>query len=154
MPAPTVRPAQPGDLAALLTLYRQLSAHDPAGLQPAQREAWAAMQTHPGLHVLVAETEGGIVGTLTLALLPNLTRSAQPYGVIENVVTDARSRGQGIGRALLNEAERLAREAGAYKVMLMSGESRPEAHAFYRACGYQEGTKRAFEKRWSGPDRR
>lgn len=149
MPTPLIRPAQPGDLPALLALYRQLSAHDPAGLQPAHQQAWEAMQAQPGLHVLVAESAGQVAGTLTLALLPNLTRSARPYGVIENVVTDERSRGQGLGRALLNEAERLAREAGAYKVMLMSGESRPEAHAFYRRCGYTDETKRAFEKRWS-----
>lgn len=145
---PLIRPAQRHDLPALIALYHQLSARNPADLQPAHLEAWEAVETQPGLQVLVAEREGQVVGTVTLALIPNLSRGARPYGVIENVVTDAAHRGQGIGRALLEEAERLAREANAYKVMLQSGAVLTEAHAFYRRCGYAEGTKRAFEKRW------
>lgn len=143
-----VRPAHPQDLAALVTLYQQLSTRNPASVSPRHEEAWQAMLAHPGLHVLVAEQDGQLVGTLTLALLPNLTRGVRPYGVIENVVTAGTYRNRGIGRALLEEAERLAREARAYKVMLMSGAEVHGAHAFYQKCGYQADTKQAFEKRW------
>ncbi|WP_084050151.1 GNAT family N-acetyltransferase [Deinococcus hopiensis] len=144
----SIRPARRPDLPALLALYGQLSARNSADLQPAHLQAWEAVEAQPGLQVLVAEMEGQIVGTVTLALIPNLTRGARPYGVVENVVTHAAYREQGIGRALLAEAERLARAVKAYKVMLQSGASLPEAHAFYRRCGYAGETKRAFEKRW------
>lgn len=41
-----------------------------------------------------------------------------------------------------------ARAAGCYKVMLMTGSSRPETHAFYRACGFDGDAKHAYLVRW------
>ena len=46
----------------------------------------------------------------------------------------------------LKEAERRARGGGAARIELSSGSQRTEAHAFYRACGYSDGTVR-FVKR-------
>ena len=46
-------------------------------------------------------------------------------------------RRRGVGRALLAAAETWFRERGATRIMLVSGVHRPEAHAFYRACGYE-----------------
>ena len=43
---------------------------------------------------------------------------------------------QGIGKALLEQVDHWAVETGATAVRLVSGVSRKEAHAFYRACGY------------------
>ena len=52
------------------------------------------------------------------------------------------AQGLGIGRSLLKEAERRARSGGAARIELTSGSQRTEAHAFYRACGYSDGTVR------------
>ena len=43
---------------------------------------------------------------------------------------------QGIGKALLTEIEKWAKETGAAGVRLASGEPRKGAHEFYRRCGY------------------
>ena len=45
------------------------------------------------------------------------------------------ARRQGAGRALLEEAERLARERGCWQLTLESGYQRREAHAMYEAFG-------------------
>ena len=45
-------------------------------------------------------------------------------------------RKNGIGKMLLNEVEKWAKNTGAYGVRLVSGATRIEAHAFYTACGY------------------
>ena len=50
--------------------------------------------------------------------------------------------GKGVGRLLLREAEALARGAGAVRIELTTASHRLEAHAFYRACGYEEGALR------------
>ena len=50
-------------------------------------------------------------------------------------------RGQGIGSALLKRAEEWARENGASSMRLNSGESRKQAHEFYRAQGYIDDKK-------------
>jgi GNAT superfamily N-acetyltransferase len=58
------------------------------------------------------------------------------------LVVTPTAQGLGIGRALLKEAERRARAGGAARIELTSGSQRTEAHAFYRACGYGDGTVR------------
>lgn len=55
-------------------------------------------------------------------------------------------RRQGVGRRLLREAEQFARQAGAARIELTSAQHREDAHAFYRACGYDCGAMR-FVKR-------
>lgn len=152
MPDVIVRDAREEDLPALLALYHQLSSRDPATVSERHRAAWAALARQDITRILVAEVgvaEGGgeVVGTLALSLIPNLSRDARPYALIENVVTCEERRGQGIGRRLLEEAERRARDREAYKLMLMSGNVRGEAPAFYRRCGFSGETKTAFEKR-------
>ena len=42
----------------------------------------------------------------------------------------------GIGTALLHAVENWAKQTGASGVRLVSGESRTDAHEFYRHCGY------------------
>lgn len=58
--------------------------------------ACATFQTmldDPGKQVLVAE-RGGLLGTVTLVIVPHLTQGARSYALIENVVTRADVRGQ------------------------------------------------------------
>lgn len=42
----------------------------------------------------------------------------------------------GIGKMLLNEVEKWARDTGAYGIRLASGATRTGAHVFYMNCGY------------------
>lgn len=42
----------------------------------------------------------------------------------------------GIGKAMLEEIEKWAKETGAFGVRLVSGSTRVGAHEFYRRCGY------------------
>jgi N-acetylglutamate synthase-like GNAT family acetyltransferase len=78
--------------------------------------------------VLVADCAGTVAGTLDCAVLPNLTRGARPFMLIENV---------GVGSALLAAAVGLARQAGRDKLQLLSRAGRHTAHAFYQAAGFQ-----------------
>ncbi len=42
----------------------------------------------------------------------------------------------GIGKAMLEEIERWAKETGAFGIRLVSGSTRIGAHEFYKRCGY------------------
>jgi ribosomal protein S18 acetylase RimI-like enzyme len=87
-------------------------------------------------HLFVACGESGeIVGMLTLLFV------AIPTGRkawIEDVVTDAESRGCGVGRALVERAIEIARTEGARRIYLTSNPSRTAAHALYKSCGFVE----------------
>ena len=140
------RLAGPDDLDAVLALLAQLNPED-APLDPATaRTAWAAILARPGLATLVATLDGAVVACLTLVVVPNLSRGARPYAMIENVVTDAAHRGRRIGRTLLDAALRHAWGQDAYKVMLMTGSKKPETLGFYRAAGFTDD-KTAFQIR-------
>ncbi len=106
---------------------------------------WQRISTDPQLHYLGADVSGTLVSTCTLAILPNLTRSARPYGLIENVVTHPAFRGQGIATSLLRFALQLACWAqGCYKVMLLTGRKDPATLRFYEQAGFQAGVKTGF----------
>jgi len=142
-----VRTAAFGDLDRLLELYRFLegpySEAEELGGEAAERR-FAEILADPNQTVLVAEAEGEVVGTLVVAILPNLAHGGAPFAVVENVVTDTSWRGRGVGRALIGEAVRLARDAGAYKLALCTNLVREEAHGFYRSVGMRE-THLGFE---------
>lgn len=55
---------------------------------------------------------------------------------IMNLAVATAFQGQGIGRQLLDEAEKWALDTGAAGIRLTSAVKRAGAHAFYAACGY------------------
>jgi GNAT superfamily N-acetyltransferase len=142
-----IRDAEPGDLERLLQLYgllegpyRGIKATD--GDEAAHR--FTRILLDPNQRTIVAEIDGKVVGTLVVAILPNLAHGGAPYAVVENVVVDEEHRGEGIGRALMHDALALARETGAYKLTLSTNARRKEAHEFYRSLGMKE-THAGFE---------
>jgi ribosomal protein S18 acetylase RimI-like enzyme len=116
---------------AIARLVPQLSRSAP---QPNRAELEAIVAS-PATALLLARTDDGIVGSLTLALfrIPTGTRAW-----IEDVVVDEAARGQGAGEALVREAIRLAREAEARTIDLTSRPSREAANRLYERIGFVE----------------
>ncbi len=141
---PVVRKAEYGDLCDLLELYTHL--HEPSVPERDERleRVWDDILRTKGYSVLVAEENGRIVSSCTLMILPNLTQGQRPYALIENVVTHAAFRGRGFARACMDEARRLAKEAGCYKIMLLTGSKDEATLRFYQSCGYNSSDKTGF----------
>jgi len=136
------------DLDGLLDLYAHLSPND-APLPPRAQvvKLWEEIIANPALTYFVAEQEGKLVSSCNLTIVPNLTRGARPFGVIENVITHPDFRRQGLAKRVLDRAVDTARQAGCYKVMLMSGAKRAQAHALYEKVGFKKDTKVGFDLR-------
>lgn len=144
IPDIAVRQADAGDFPEVMRLYRQLQPDD-RGLEDGRdRAAFDAIVAAPHLHLFVLEGETGLAATCYLNIIPNITRSASPYGVIENVVTEANLRRTGLGRCVMEHALGFAWELGCYKVMLMTGSRRSATHDFYKSCGFKADEKFAF----------
>lgn len=141
-----IRPAQAADLPALAELYRHLNQNDAPAPPETAPAILARLESLPGSAVLLGEAGGRLVASCMLVVIPNLTRGGQPFALIENVVTHPEVRQRGHGRALLDAACARAWAAGCYKVMLMTGSTRPETLRFYRGAGF-EATKTGFQKR-------
>ena len=96
--------------------------------------------------VLVVARLGGVVsGLIALDFMYYLPLGTYTCRVTALVVTPE-AQGRGLGRQLLREAERRARGGGAARIELTSGSQRADAHAFYKACGYSDGTLRFIKR--------
>ncbi len=138
-----IREAQAADLSALLQLYADLHDEEPPEAGAAQA-AWTAILADPGHHLLLGCMDGRAVCSCVLVVVPNLTHGARPYGLIENVVTCSEARGRGYATSLLRRAAELAKDAGCYKVMLLTGRKDEATLAFYRKAGFNSEDKTAF----------
>ena len=139
-----VREAVFSDLRGLLELYLHL--HETAVPEDSEalRSAWSRIMADGDHHVIVDEADGRLVASCVCVVIPNLTRNARPYAFIENVVTHADYRRQGRARACLDYAREIARRAGCYKIMLMTGAKSAGTLDFYRKCGFNDADKTAF----------
>lgn len=139
------RPVAEHELPQLLALYRHLNPDDPVlAVDAALHAHWRGMLAAPGMQVLAAVEGERLVASCTLVVIPNLTRGARPYALIENVVTDPGWRRRGIGTALLHHAQSLAWAAGCYKAMLMTSRKDAATLRFYEQAGFKAGDKTAF----------
>ncbi|WP_328681698.1 GNAT family N-acetyltransferase [Streptomyces sp. NBC_00343] len=105
-----------------------------ATAEPLDRAAVERMVSCATNTVLVARDEGTIVGTLTLVMAP------VPSGLrgrVEDVVVDGAARGRGIAALLIEQALRIAREAGARTVDLTSRPDRAAANRLYERLGFR-----------------
>ncbi|MFI7422644.1 GNAT family N-acetyltransferase [Nonomuraea sp. NPDC049684] len=141
------REARLEDFEYIVRLYRQLQPDDPDVVDGSDAAVFRQILASPVLRLFVLELDGDVVATTYLNVIPNLTRSAAPYAVIENVVVEASRRGAGLGKQIMAATLRAAWEAGCYKAMLMTSSRRPATHAFYRACGFSGEAKHAYVAR-------
>lgn len=95
--------------------------------------------------LVLARCGGAVCGLVALDFMYYLPLGTHTCRVTALVVTPD-AQGRGLGRQLLREAERRARTGGAARIELTSGSQRTDAHAFYRACGYSDGTLRFIKR--------
>ncbi|WP_242109496.1 GNAT family N-acetyltransferase [Luteimonas aquatica] len=95
--------------------------------------------------LVVARCDGVVRGLIALDFMYYLPLDTTTCRITALVVS-AEAQGRGLGRQLLREAERRARIAGAARLELTSGSQRLDAHEFYKACGYSDGTLRFIKR--------
>lgn len=140
----TVREARAADAGALQRLYELLVPQNPRiRVLPERLERLRQEASH---FCFVAERDGEVVGTVLLHVCPDVMFEERPYALLENLVVEPGARGGGVGRALLEHAERVCREHQCTKIMLLSGVQRTEAHGFFERLGYDGSISRAFKK--------
>jgi ribosomal protein S18 acetylase RimI-like enzyme len=147
-----IREATRADLPGLLALYRELRPNDPAMPDSEASSSWDHLLGSPGLLVIVAESGSSIASTCMLAIVPSIASGGRPFGVIEHVVTAKTLRRRGLARSVLEHALRLAWSRNCYKVILLSGADRTEAHRVYESVGFRGGVECGFVAKPLGPN--
>jgi len=115
-----------------------------AELDEAYWTAFGQIESDPRNRLIVAESDGKVAGTLQLTLLPGLSRHGMLRAQIEAVRVAAWTRGQGLGRQMIEWAVAEARRSGCGLVQLTSDKRRADAIRFYESLGFEathEGLK-------------
>jgi GNAT superfamily N-acetyltransferase len=128
----TIRAARAYDATLIAGLAGQLG-------YPASRQQiatrLAGIESEPSARVLVAEdAQGRVVGWLHVAARAQLSEDS--CAEIVGLVVDDRTRGAGIGTALVRAAEAWARAQGCTRMRVRSRDTRERAHRFYEREGY------------------
>jgi ribosomal protein S18 acetylase RimI-like enzyme len=140
-----IRKLQSDDLSDLLALYKHLHSSDtPLPTEFVTQSVWGELMSNGNYRYYGAFVGRRLVSSCTLTVIPNLTRSCRPYGVIENVVTHSDHRKRGYATALLKAALADAWTARCYKVMLLTGRKDEGTFRFYEAAGFDRNEKQAF----------
>ena len=128
---PTIRAAEPSDVAALAELAGELGyPTEPAAMADRLADLPA------GDEILVALQDGVIVGWAHCAIHRSLVM--EPHAEVLGLVVGEPMRGLGIGRHLMAAAEDWARAHQVPFIRLRSSAHRDGAHAFYLGLGYRE----------------
>ncbi|MGO2369354.1 MAG: GNAT family N-acetyltransferase [Serratia sp. (in: enterobacteria)] len=140
----THRLAQLSDLASLLALYQELRPQDQPMRPDTALRALQRLLDNPAIRLVVSTLDERPIATCMLAMVPGLVHQAQPFGIIEHVITAPSHRGQGIALAMLEYTLQLGWRKGCYKVMLLSGQQRTGAHQLYLRAGFDGDRERGF----------
>ncbi|GAA0469543.1 GNAT family N-acetyltransferase [Streptomyces olivaceiscleroticus] len=135
-----IRRATEADIPAIVALL----ADDPLGatrespddLTP-YRTAYKRLADDPNQHLVVAEHDGRVVGTLQLTLIPGLSRRGATRSIVEGVRIHSEERGSGLGTRLMDWAVEESRALGVQLVQLTSDATRVDAHRFYERIGFE-----------------
>lgn len=99
--------------------------------------AFAAMQAEGANHLIVAEDAAGrIVATYQITFISGLSLRAARRAQLESVRVAGDLRGQGVGAALIADAEARARAAGCRLLQLTTNKARARAQDFYAQLGF------------------
>ncbi|HEV2907393.1 MAG TPA: GNAT family N-acetyltransferase [Actinomycetota bacterium] len=141
-----IREANADDWPNVVALLAELGRPDVRGApeEDEARELFLSYLGRPDAVALVAEDGDRVAGFLDMEYRVRLNFTT-PQAWIPDLIVDEDSRGVGIGRALLEQAEELARERGCWSMTLESATWRERAHAFYLREGWKE-TGKSFSK--------
>lgn len=138
----TLRPAEPGDADRIATLFTDEGY--PSG--PSDIVERLARFGSAESRVIVADNGGEVLGFIALHAVPRFEHSDRILRIMALVV-DAGVRERGIGRMLMEEAERVGTELGAAWSEVTAGHHRPDARRLYEELGYDASVAAYLRKR-------
>jgi GNAT superfamily N-acetyltransferase len=138
----TLRPAAPADVDRIASLFTDEGY--PAG--PSDIVERLERFASPQSQVIVADHDGEILGFIALHAIPRFEHSDRVLRIMALVV-DPGVRERGVGRLLMDEAERVGTELGAAFVEVTAGHHRPDAFRLYEELGYDASVAAYLRKR-------
>jgi len=138
----TLRPATDDDAERIASLFTDEGY--PSGPSDIVERLGRFSSEHS--RVIVADNDGEVLGFVAIHALPRFEHSDRVLRVMALVV-DAGVRERGVGRLLMEEAERIGRDLGAAFAEVTACHHRPDARRLYEDLGYDGSVAAYFRKR-------
>lgn len=139
-----IRKLRQSDLEALARLYRQF--WDEESNLDRMKATYEELSTNPKYILLCATMDEVVVGSVMGIVCDELYGECRPFLLMENLVVDAGFRRHGIGKALLGELEKQAREWKCSQILFITETDRKDAVSFYESAGYNAQKHIGFKK--------
>lgn len=145
----TIRESSSGDRERLVDLFLQLNVHEDSVADDRRTDRVAAEESLDfvegrlaklGGVFLVAEVAGEVAGLMVLVYQTDsvyIREDCRPFAYIQDLVVDDRHRRRGIGRALLDAAEKAAAAAGYRRIVLGVLAGNEAAETAYARQGFR-----------------
>ena len=138
--SPVIRPARTEDFPSILSLLGQLSEAMETPVAAIPESVAANIQRFmqsPDHALFVAERRGDVLGLISLNVRHTLL-NPRPVALIDELVVTDSARGMGIGRRLVAQAIRYAREEDCGELEVGTERANAAAQTFYRECGFDQ----------------
>ncbi|MEE1657528.1 GNAT family N-acetyltransferase [Microvirga sp. CF3062] len=144
----TLRTALPADRGVVVELIHQLNVFEADLVGDRRRDYGSAEEYYDELmqrlsrrngRIVLAEAEGIVVAAMGFSLDQDaayVIDDVRNHGTVTDLIVHDDWRGRGIGQMLLNEAERLTKEAGCKRLVIGALVANERAERTYRAFGF------------------
>lgn len=135
-----IRKAADTDLEAMVGLLSELFTIEDDFTIDLERHKMglSLLLSHEDAHILVAETEGRVVGMVTMQSLISTVMGSR-VGLIEDFIVTESMRSRGIGQKLFDALLALSADLGYTRLALGADSRNSRALSFYRSYGFTSG---------------
>jgi GNAT superfamily N-acetyltransferase len=126
-----IRTAEKHDLSELTALCEELGY--PSQIQDVKKRLAKIQDSHFDI-ILVAVENGIVIGWIHVFIALRL--ESDHFAEIGGLVVSSEQRGRGVGKILVSEAEKWAKENGSATIRVRSRTSRKKSREFYEREGY------------------
>ncbi|NCA66666.1 MAG: GNAT family N-acetyltransferase [Clostridia bacterium] len=91
--------------------------------------------------ILVAEINEKVVGSVMGIVCRELYGDCKPFLIVENMIVNKEIRRSGVGKGLLSELEKRAKNINCTQMILVTESDRIDACCFYEKYGFQKNNK-------------
>jgi len=135
-----IREAKASDLLTIRNLILELieTMGDTVGIDiKLITENFQNILSEANSHIMVAETNGVVVGFVSLTTRKTILHHGLS-GLIDEFIVAKSYRGKGVGRQLMSSTIEKSRQLGCCEVEVSTEKTNTKAREFYRQCGFTE----------------
>jgi len=140
-----IRKMEYNDLSQLASLYKYFWNEE--GNIEEMKKMYEKLKNDDSYIFLCAMENDKLCGSVMGIVCNQLYGNCNPFLLLDNMVVDVNYRRKGIGKKLVAELEKLAKEKKCSQIMLLTETERDDACGFYESLGFDPKKNKGYKKK-------